>query len=73
MGKKDKKKLPTPSESSEEEEVQEVVEEKEEANPEDTSDLSDEEEEEVKQPVKKGGKPEEVQVFISGIPYECSE
>jgi nucleolin len=70
MGKKDKKKLPTPSES--ESEAEEVAEE---VNPEDTSDLSDEEEEEVKQvqPAKKGGKPEEVQVFVSGIPYECSE
>lgn len=72
MGKKDKKKASTPSESelSEEEEVVEEV------NPEDTSDLSDEEEEEVeevKQPAKKVGKPEEVQVFVSGIPYECSE
>lgn len=63
MGKKDKKKLPTPSESELSAEEKEVVEEEDEVNPEDTSDLSDEEEEEVeevKQPVKKGGKPEEV-------------
>lgn len=72
MSKKDKKtKLPTPSESDDES-VKEVVED--EANPEDTSDLSDEEVEEVKQPAKKsGGKPDEEQLFVSGIPYECSE
>ncbi len=74
MAKKDKKttKPPTPSES-EDESVSEQV-ENDEANPEDTSDLSDEVEE-VKKPIKKssGGKPEEVQVFVSGIPYECSE